>query len=95
MLSGGLSGPGLLAAEAETGGACDRRDAVLGLLADRYSEAPIALGVTSGGSLIELLTDARGDTWSIVVTSPEGESCLVLSGQGWRRIQQAKEEPEA
>ena len=68
---------------------------MLGLLAERYQERPIAVGVTSEGSLVEVLTDAKGGTWTIIVTSPEGMSCLVLSGEGWQEKLQVAQEPEA
>jgi len=71
------------------GAPCDARDSVLALLADRYSEAPVALGVTGHGSLVEVLTDARGTTWTILVTAPNGTSCVVLTGEGWRSLEQA------
>lgn len=77
------------------GAPCDARDSVLALLADRYSEAPVALGVTGHGSLVEVLTDARGTTWTILVTAPNGTSCIVLSGEGWRSLEQAVRDHEA
>ena len=51
--------------------------------------------MTSEGSLVEVLTDAKGGTWTIIVTSPEGMSCLVLSGEGWQAKLQIAQEPEA
>ncbi|MFQ6017483.1 MAG: hypothetical protein ACE5KF_04750 [Kiloniellaceae bacterium] len=74
---------------------CDRRDSVLDLLAQRYAEAPVAAGVTAQGSLIEVLTDAKGGTWTIIVTSPRGVSCVVFSGEGWRRLEQIAQDPHA
>lgn len=65
---------------------CNERDNVLALLAKKYQEIPIAAGVTSTGSLIEVLTDSKGETWTIIVTSPRGMSCLVTAGEGWRWI---------
>ncbi|MFQ5776195.1 MAG: hypothetical protein ACE5GS_16880 [Kiloniellaceae bacterium] len=53
------------------------------------------MGVTAEGSLVEVLADATGGTWTIIVTSPEGVSCLILSGEGWRRLEQIAKEPEA
>lgn len=64
---------------------CDVRDSILAALAARYREAPAALGVTSGGILIEVLTSEEGKTWTIIVTHPNGVTCLVFSGEGWRR----------
>ncbi len=63
---------------------CGQRDKIVELLAVKYKEAPIATGVSSNGSLIELLSTHDGDTWTLIVTSPDGNSCLIDSGQGWR-----------
>jgi hypothetical protein len=65
---------------------CDQRKTVLGHLAEKYKEAPIAMGVTSTGSLIEVLTNGDGNTWTIIVSKPDGMSCLVAAGEGWRKI---------
>lgn len=53
------------------------------LLDVRFSEARIAGGVASGGGLIEVFSSADGATWTIVVTSPQGMSCVVSAGESW------------
>ncbi len=63
---------------------CGQRDKVVELLAEKYKETPIATGVSSNGSLIEVLSTHDGDTWTLIVTSSDGNSCLIASGQGWR-----------
>ena len=63
---------------------CGQRDKIVEWLAVAYKEAPIATGVSSKGSLIEVLSTHDGDTWTVIVTSPDGNSCLIASGQGWR-----------
>ena len=65
---------------------CNERAKLLELLAKRYQEAPIAAGVTNTGGLVEILTDPKGHTWTIIVTSPQGISCLVAAGEDWRGI---------
>ncbi|MGH6947329.1 MAG: hypothetical protein ACREDZ_08375 [Kiloniellales bacterium] len=74
---------------------CNKRDNVLKLLADKYQEAPVAVGVTNNGGLVEVLTTGSGKTWTIIVTSPKGVSCLVAAGEGWRAKEQMAFEPEA
>ena len=74
---------------------CDDRDKVLRHLARKYQETPVAGGVTNAGGLVEVLTDGRGDTWSIIVTTPEGISCMVAAGEGWRNMKQASPDPQA
>ncbi len=63
---------------------CGQRDKIVEWLAVEYKEAPIATGVSSKGSLIEVLSTHDGDTWTVIVTSPDGDSCVIASGQGWR-----------
>ncbi len=97
LLIAAVLGASLLAgsASSQQQGPCDSRDRVIALLGERYDEAPIALGVTHSGGLVEVLTDTTGWTWTIIVTSPEGLSCMVLSGEGWRPVQQLARDPEA
>lgn len=63
---------------------CNDRDVVLDLLSQKYKEHPVAVGVANNGGLVEVLTSADGETWSIIITSPKGMSCLVAAGEGWR-----------
>ncbi len=63
---------------------CDQRDKIVDWLAVKFKEAPIATGVSSKGSLIEVLSTQDGDTWTLIITSPDGNSCMIASGQGWR-----------
>ena len=65
---------------------CNQRAVVLEHLAKKYQETPIAAGVTNTGGLVEVLTDHKGDTWTIIVTTPQGMSCLVAAGEGWRAL---------
>lgn len=74
---------------------CNDRAHVLELLAKKYKEAPIAAGVTNSGGLVEVLSDGRGGSWTIIVTTPQGMSCLVAAGDGWRNMEQLALEPEA
>lgn len=91
-LSAGLA---LLSGTALAQSQCDQRDSVLKLLAQKYKEAPVAIGVTHNGGLVEVLSTGSGTTWSIIVTTPTGMSCLVAAGEGWRVKEQVALEPEA
>ncbi len=64
---------------------CKTRDSLLTQLETKYGEVPVAIGV-AGGALIELLTAKDGMTWTIILTTPKGMSCLVASGDGWRPL---------
>ena len=74
--------PGSFEAAAQS--ACSPRTDVVGHLAKKYGEAPVAIGVTNKGGLVEVLTSGDGDTWTIIVSMPNGTSCMVAAGEGWR-----------
>ena len=75
---------------------CNDRDSVIALLSSKYKEQPVALGVTNTGGLVEVLSTDQGDTWTIIVTTPQGLSCLVAAGEGWHALEQTVVlEPEA
>ena len=59
------------------------REMVVERLAKSYDEAPRALGVTSDGAVLELFTAHDGETWTIVVTLPNGKSRVVATGEHW------------
>ena len=63
---------------------CNETDRTHELLAKKFQETPIGAGVTSKGGLIELLTTRDGATWTIIISTPQGLSCLLASGEGWR-----------
>ena len=78
-------------------GPCNDRDTVLKQLSQQFGEAPIAVGVSKRGTLIEVLKsapDAEADTWTIIATSPQGLTCLLDAGEGWHDVPRVAQEPE-
>ncbi len=71
---------------------CRARDGLLTQLEQKYGEVTVAIGVADG-QLIELLTAKDGITWTIILTSPKGLSCLIVSGEGWRPLAPAPSGP--
>lgn len=65
---------------------CGQRATVLDYLSAKYSEKPIAMGIAANGGLIEVLTSTEGSTFTIIVTMPEGETCMVAAGEGWENL---------
>jgi len=68
---------------------CGERTAMLGHLAEKYGETAIGIGLSEEGNAVELLISKDGKSWSILLTSPDGKSCLVSSGAHWQRAKQA------
>lgn len=65
---------------------CGHRTTVLDYLSAKYSEKPIAMGVAANGGLIEVLSSLEGSTFTIIVTMPEGETCMVAAGESWESL---------
>ena len=59
---------------------CDMRDNVLVLLADRYGEQPVAMGVAGQAAVMEMFANDATGTWSLTMTLPDGMMCLMASG---------------
>ncbi len=74
------------AGEAAAQRLCMPRDEIVEMLDARYSEAPIALGLASGGRLVEVFSTADGATWTLLLTAPDGTSCMMAEGQGWSAL---------
>ena len=68
---------------------CEDRSTVLEFLAKKYNEKIIATGVTTTGSMLELMISPRGETWTLLLSSAgSGVSCLIAAGANWRRAGQ-------
>lgn len=77
--------------------ACSPRKDVLSQLADKFKEAPVAVGLANNGGLLEVLTAGDGATWTIIITMPNGVSCLVAAGEDWQAHEQVaiEQDPQA
>lgn len=61
---------------------CGDRTGLIRALSDRYHEAPTSMGLSSDGSVIEVLASETG-SWTILMTRPDGLTCMMASGEGW------------
>lgn len=66
---------------------CGPRAELVEELAKRFSEAPVAVGLANSGTLVEVLTNGDGSTWTIIVSQPNGTSCLVAAGESWQEFE--------
>lgn len=77
--------PGI-AAPAAAQGACKARGAAVAQLAKRYAEAPVSMGLADNGAMFEVFSSSDGATWTIVMTRPDGMSCLIAAGEAWEKV---------
>ena len=65
---------------------CSEHSKVLGKFSEVYQENRVAGGLTRDGRLVEVLSTDDGRTWTIVVSRPNGETCVIMAGEGWRKL---------
>lgn len=65
---------------------CDARAAVTALLADRYGETRRAVGLAGEAAVMELFASDTTGTWTITMTLPDGQMCLMASGAGYEAM---------
>ncbi|MDF1720491.1 MAG: hypothetical protein P1U65_07445 [Minwuia sp.] len=63
---------------------CESRSTVLEQLSNRFSEAPVAMGLATNGSVLELLSSGEGSSWTIILTGADGISCVIATGESWQ-----------
>ena len=74
---------------------CVKRSELLDRLSANFDESPVAMGLTTTGKVLEIVV-SEGGSWTIIVTTPGGISCGVVSGESWQSLSPSGEEdPEA
>lgn len=58
-------------------------------LAARYGESRRAIGLAAEARVVEVFASLETGTWTILVTLPNGLSCLVASGEAYEEIEEA------
>ncbi len=62
---------------------CAGRDMVTERLASGYDEKQTGLGLQSENRLVEIWSSEKTGSWTILVTLPDGTSCVLASGANW------------
>lgn len=71
---------------ARAGPPCTGRAEILSHLKGKYHEAPVAMGLANNGGVIEVLASEHGNSWTIIITMPNGQSCLIAAGESWEKL---------
>jgi hypothetical protein len=83
----------LLSSPANAQVPCAPRQDIAAELSVRHAEALDAAGLTAAGTVVELWTARDGRTWTIVVTAPSGQSCVIAAGESWQRVDAPRNDP--
>ena len=64
---------------------CGERRALVATLEKTYSETPVSVGLASNGAIIEIFASPTG-TFTIIVTQPNGLTCVMAAGEYWEDL---------
>ena len=62
---------------------CGERAKLVERLQTGFGETRTGAGMSGGNSIIEVFASEENGTWTIIVTKPSGQSCLVAAGDNW------------
>lgn len=68
------------------GAKCAPRPAVVERLTDTYGETRQSIGLATNNTVMEVFASAENGTWTIVVTNPQGITCLVAAGRSFEAL---------
>ena len=73
------------AANAEEAQACAERARVVQKLQEKFGESLRSLGLHRADGVVEVYSSEETGTWTILMTRPDGKTCLLAAGQGWEQ----------
>ncbi|MCF6231962.1 MAG: hypothetical protein L3J36_02480 [Rhodobacteraceae bacterium] len=76
-------------AAAEGNRNCAPREIVLERLAEKYGETRQSIGLGANNAVVEVFASTNTGSWTITVTTTNGLTCLVASGQSFETIAEA------
>lgn len=69
---------------AENAGRCADRTAITERLKTGYGEQYVGGGLRNEESIFEVWQSDEHGTWTILMTLPDGRSCVMAAGTNWR-----------
>jgi hypothetical protein len=68
---------------------CGERSSIIEMLAKKYHEQPRAMAIANQRMLLEVYASQAG-SWTILLTHPNGATCIVSAGDSWEEIPDTK-----
>jgi hypothetical protein len=85
-LSLGFAGLILWTDSAAANPPCAPRADVVAHLGQKYSETRRSMGLAANSTVMEVFASEATGTWTITVTTPQGITCLIASGQSFEAV---------
>ncbi|WP_232823011.1 hypothetical protein [Oceanibium sediminis] len=73
----------LAGASASPAATCGTRAEVVDRLRTDYGETRTGAGLSGADGVIEVFASEESGTWTILLTRPNGQSCLLAAGESW------------
>lgn len=74
---------------------CGSHEKLVQILDDRYSETSVAYGLSASGQILQVYSSDDGASWTIVATTPQGQSCILATGKYWQTVEPISNDPAA
>lgn len=65
---------------------CAPRDVVVARLSEKYGESRHSIGLGANNAVVEVFASSETGTWSITVTTVQGMTCIVASGEAFETM---------
>lgn len=65
---------------------CGQRAAIVERLETKYGETRQSVGLAPNNGVVETFASADTGTWTIVITLPNGMTCLVAAGEAFEEV---------
>ncbi len=62
------------------------RQDVVDWLAGRFQEARVSMALSEDGLVLEVFRNEDGSSWTIIVTTVAGPTCIISHGRAWEDI---------
>jgi len=82
-LAATLFAAAIIPAEAQQNRNCAERAFVIERLETKYGESRQSIGLGANNSVIEVFASTDTGTWTITMTVPAGQTCILASGESF------------
>lgn len=66
------------------GASCADRTLIVERLSNKYGETRQSAGLNQNNGMVEVFASNETGTWTILITMPNGKSCLMAAGKAWQ-----------
>ena len=74
----------LASADAGAQMVCGEREDIVAQLKNKYGETRRSVGLQQGRGIVEVFANGDSGSWTILVTNPQGKTCLMAAGEAFQ-----------